>query len=152
MRKSVGSFVVVAVVILGFTLAANADSQSILLSGPGGQQTLTINTNLDFLHLNSGYSFALSGATGSTSGSCSWLSKCLVTAIFNTTVAGITYQETAVEQGQWSLWGWTWSNSSFSSTRVQVPEASSLLELMMVALALVLIVPRAAKLRRVVQA
>lgn len=143
-------------VLFGSTLAANADSQSIQESGPGGQQTLTINTNLDFLHLDSGYGFTLSGATGSTSGSCSWLSKCMVTAIFDTTVAGITYQETAVERGQWGFqgwtWGWTWSQSSFTSTRIQAPEESSLFELLTVALALALIVSRAAKLQRAAQA
>jgi hypothetical protein len=151
MSKPLHSILASLIFLLGTTLAANADSQSIQESGPGGQQTLTINTNLDFLHLDSGYSFALSGATGSTSGSCSWLSKCMVTAIFDTTVAGITYQETAVEQGQWGFRGWTWSQSSFTS-RVQVPEESSLFELLTVVLALVLIRPRAAKLRRAVQA
>jgi hypothetical protein len=139
MRKLFCSFAVVLTVVFG-TLAANADTQKFYENGPGGPQTLSITDGS-----NGNYQSWLSGASGFASGSCA---ICSVTATFDTTVRGITYTETV---GLRDIFGW-WSQQSFNCARVEVPEESSLFELMAAGLALMLILPRARKLQRAARA
>jgi hypothetical protein len=146
MRRLFCSFVVVLALIACTTLVANADTQK--FSGPDSQ-TLTVTTNVWLGEAN--YSFNLGGLSGA-SGTC-WF-QCVVTSIFDLNVKGVTYQEKAVDQGQLVSWGiWLWSTPKFyPSSPLRAPEESSWFELTAAALALVMALPRAAKLRRAARA
>jgi hypothetical protein len=144
MRKLFYSLALMTVLVLGSTLAAKADSQQ--FNGPSGTQTLTTNVNVGWAGIN--YTLTLSGATGSFAGSCAWFSQCSVSAQFTDVFKGVTYIETVT--GLWN--GWGWSNFKLGYAPVQASEESSLFELMAAALALVLVLPLAKKLRRPVQA
>jgi hypothetical protein len=147
MRKSFYSLALMIVLVLGTTLAAKADSQTFTENGPGGPQTLTANTNLDWSHWATNFTLTLNGATGSYSGSCGWIGSCQITAQFTDVIKGITYTETIVGQMNWG-----WLQFDKNPRFVQASEESSLFELMAAALALVLVLPLATKLRRPVQA
>jgi hypothetical protein len=145
MRKSFYSLALMIVLVLGTTLAAKADSQTFTENGPGGPQTLTANTTAGFGIFN--YTLTLNGATGSYSGSCGWFGSCQITAHFTDVIKGITYSETIVGRMNWG-----WLRFDKNPKFVQASEESSLFELLSVALALVLALPLAKKLRRPVQA
>ncbi|HZR56665.1 MAG TPA: hypothetical protein VFA74_07320 [Terriglobales bacterium] len=133
-----------SVAITGTSLVARADSQQ--FNGPNGTQTLNANTNYGWSGVS--YILTLSGASGSYSGSCAWFTQCKVSAQFTDIVKGITYTETVT--GLWN--GWGWSNFNLGYSQMQAPEESSLFELAAAALALILVLPFATKLRRSVQA
>jgi hypothetical protein len=145
MRKSFYSLALMIVLVLGSTLAAKADSQTFTENGPGGPQTLTANTTAGLGIFN--YTLTLNGASGSYSGSCGWFGSCQVAAQFTNIIKGTKYTETIVGQMNWGRW-WFDPNPRF----VQASEESSLFELLSVALALILVLPLAKKLRRPVQA
>ncbi|MCU1298186.1 MAG: hypothetical protein JWO91_2464 [Acidobacteriaceae bacterium] len=144
MRKALLTMFLVLAVVAGTTLVAKADSQQ--FNGPNGTQTLTtkIKAGLGIVK----YSFSLSGATGSYAGSCAWFSQCKVSAQFTDVVKGVTYIETVT--GLWN--GRGWSNFNLGYSPVQASEESSFFELLCAALAFLLVLPLATKLRRPVRA
>jgi hypothetical protein len=147
MYKSLYTILATLILLFGTTSAAKADSQT-FNNAPGGPQTLTYNTGGNWTTMV--YTLGLSGATGSFSGSCGWLSNCQVTAQFTEIIGGVKYLETIT--GQWNIFLGGWQPFALTPTRVQAPEESSLFELLAVALALLLILPRAAKLQPAAQA
>jgi hypothetical protein len=147
MCKSLYSILATMVLLLGTTLAAKADSQT-FNNAPGGPQTLTYNTGGNLFAMN--YTLSLSGATGFSFGSCGWLSSCQVTAQFTDIIKGVQYLETIT--GKWNgILGGGWERFTLAA-RVQVPEESSLFELLAAAVALALVLPWASRLRLPAQA
>jgi hypothetical protein len=145
MRNSLLTMLLFLAVIAGTTSVAKADSQSFNVYGSNGRKTLAVNTT-GFWVLN--YTLTLNGGSGSYAGVNTWFTPGkLFTAQFTDVFKGVAYRE--IFTAQWTGFGWSFGKNYDS---VQASEESSFFELLAVALALILVLPLATKLRRPVRA
>jgi hypothetical protein len=145
MRKSLLTMFLFLALIAGTSSVAKADSQSFNVYGSNGMKTLTLNTT-GFWVLN--YTLTLNGGSGSYTGVNTWFTPGKqFTAQFTDLFKGVAYRE--IFTAQWTGFGWNFGRNYDS---VQASEESSLFELLSAALALLLVLPLATKLRRPVRA